>query len=679
MRMNAIGLFDPLTIGSVTVANRIMTTAISHDLWRFDPEGYHQWNMLGSRAMHFYAERARGGFGLLTAGQAMVHKSCGTNRPAAYLPQCVDEYRPITDAIHEHGAKVFMQLNHNGRGRISGTDDWDPVITVKPGPSFYPGAGGELTKEIDRSEMREIQQGWALSACHMQQAGFDGVEIQAAHSYLISEFLTPAFNQRSDEYGGSLANRMRFLREVLTEVRAAVDDRSFAVGIRLNSEWRIANGFTIEDAIEVASTLSSAGLIDFVNVSAWGYELSLAPGGTPKAPLAPSAARIRAGLDHDRTKVFVVGRIVDPDDAERIIATGQADMVALARQSIAEPEWPNKIRTGRVDEIVTCIGASQGCIGRHYQHLPITCTQNPTVGREAEWGIARFSRAAVAKRTLVIGGGPAGLEAAVIAARRGHDVTLHEASAQLGGQINFIVKSPRRTEFAQVIRAREVQLAKLGVHVRLAETVDAAQIIATRPDVVIVATGSAPISARAMPRDYRSMSAPDPITLPGADRSHVADAWQTLEGALDHCRHVVVFDNVGYYQSSDPVEYLVNRGIRVTGIATLGQFAIDMLYNDRPWFLEHIRDKFVAFHPFSHLTSIGRDFVEAHNNEVGRAFRIDEVDGVVLSIGSVPRNELFYELEAANGGFELYRIGDCVTPRRVEHAVFEGHRVGRAL
>lgn len=658
-----------------------MTSAISHDLWRFDPEGYHRWNMLGERAMHFYAERARGGFALLTAGQAMVHRSCGTNRPAAYLEQCVTEYRPITDAIHAHGAKVFMQLNHNGRGRISGTDDWDPVITVKPGPSFYPGAGGELTKEIDRAELRDIQRGWALSARHMELAGFDGIEVQAAHSYLISEFLTPAFNQRSDEYGGSLVNRMRFLREVLQGVREAVSDR-IAVGIRLNSSWNIPNGFTIDDAIEVAGRLQQDDLIDFVNVSAWGYEQSLAGMGSPYGPLAPNAARIRAAIDADKTKVFVVGRIVDPHQAEQILADASADMVVLARQSIADPEWPNKARAGDVDDIVTCIGASQGCIGRHFQHLPITCTQNPTVGREAELSLSLLTRTEAAKRVVVIGGGPAGLEAAVIAARRGHEVVLCESEPRLGGQVNVITRAERRRDFANVIDVRARQLDKLGVEVRLSTTVDVAQVRALAPDVVIVATGSAAVTAAGFPADHRSLNAPDGIAIPGASLPHVLSSTDVLIGGrADHARHVVIFDNVGYYQSSDPLEYLVDRGVQVTGITPLGQFAIDMIYNDRPWFLDKIRGKAVDFHVFCSLTRIEPETVAVHNHETGRTFTIDRVDTVVLSHGNAPRNALYYDLVDAfgTGGPVIHRIGDCITPRRVEHAVFEGHSVGRSI
>ena len=668
-------LFTPLTIGSITVKNRFMTTATSHDLWRFSPDGYNRWNMLGERAMHFHGERAKGGFALLTLGQAMVHPSCGTNRPAAYLEQAVDEYKPITNYIHQHGAKTFMQLNHNSRGRVSGTDDWQPVLATTPGPSFYSGGCGELTKEIEVEEIKEIVQGFAVSARNMQRAGFDGVEIQSGHSYLISELLTPHYNKRTDHYGGSLENRSRMLMEVIDAVRSAVGPE-FPVGLRYNTVWRLPDGFTEEDSITLAQWIEQTGKIDFINATAWGMEVSMNVGGTPFGPVVPLASRLKKALK--KTPVFVVGRILDPNLAESIIAQGHADMVAMARQSIADPEFPRKVQEGRLQDIRTCVGGSQGCNARHTMRRPITCTQNPAVGREAEWGIGTLKAATTRKKVLVVGGGPAGMEAAIVAAQRGHHVILCEREPKLGGQVRHIVQNTRRSEFISIITWRESQLHKLGVDIRLGVTVTPQTVEQIQPDAVIIATGSQPIreEPEGLPEHW-SPSGAGKTGILGAELDHVYTPWDVLDGAVTGKSHVVVYDGLGYHHSTDPLEYLVAKGIKVTGLAAGGVFGVDMVYNDRIMFLELLKGKDVTFHQFASLRRITKNTVDVWDSQVSRAYTISQVDAVVLSLGNAPTNALYYALKGKVK--ELHRIGDCLEPRRIEHAHFEAQQMARQL
>lgn len=675
------GLFSPLQLGPMTVPNRFGMAATSHDLWQMDPSGYHRWNMLGERAMYYHAERAKGGFGLITTGQAMVHDSCGTNRPAAHLPEVVDRYRPIADAIHAEGAKVVMQINHNGRGRISGTDDWQPVLTARSDLSFYPGAGGEFTKTVELDEMRSIVKGFGLAAENMERAGFDGVEIHAAHSYLVSEFLTPAYNNRTDQYGGSIQNRMRFLMEIVEEV-ASRTSVNFAIGVRLNTDWAIPHGFTVEDSIEVARALEATKKIDYLNLTAWSYDRSMSGIGTPFGPVVEKAARVKAALRALPT--YVVGRIMSPDQAEQIVRSGQADGVMMARQAIADPELPKKAREGREDEIVQCVGASQGCLGRHFQHMPITCTQNPSVGREQQWGIGTIVKAKKPRKIMVVGAGPAGLETAVVAARRGHEVSIYEATGKLGGQVNLIASSPRRREFAAVVETRQRILDKLGVPIHFNSYVEADMVREQSPDVVVLATGSVPLSVDRLLEGHRLANSSDDTDLSGLRKlEHVYTPHDVLGGAVPTTRrdgkpaHYVLFDRIGFYQSSDPLEYLVARGCRVTAITELGVFASDMIYNDRPSFHKSIRGKPVDIYTFTSIVGPKGSSIWASNNQTGKQIEIDDVDGVVLSIGSRPFDELYVELAGSNTRIE--RVGDCVTPRRVEHAFFTANEVGRAL
>ena len=671
-------LFQPLTIGNVEVKNRLMVTSHSHDLYRFDPEGYGRWNMLSDRAGVYHADRAKGGWGLVITGQTLVHKSCGTTRPLGYLEEVIEPYSRIAKSILDAGAICFMQMNHNGRVRTSGTDDWEPVMAASSGILVYPNAGGETCREMEVRDIKDVVAGFAKTASNMKRAGFPGVEIQTAHSYLLSEFLTPAYNKRKDEYGGSLENRMRFPLEVVRAVREEVGP-DYVAGVRMNAFWAApgGEGWDFEDAIHYAKTLEATGMVDFLDVSAWGAEWSLAGIGTPLGPLVPYSSRIKK--ETHGIPVFVVGRIVDPAQAEKIVAEGHADMVAMTRASIADPELPNKLREGRDDDVRRCIGAGQGCLGRHMLLKPMTCTQNPTVGREAEWGIGTLKPAPEKKKVLIAGAGPAGMEAAIIAARRGHDVTLCDSSDALGGQVKLILKSPRRGEFKHVIEWRERQISKAeNIELRLGVEVTPEYVEREKPDVLVVATGSQPTTESKFGTSYiwGSTLARTP-GIPGADREHVHNPWDVLTGRLDDRRHVVIIDGVGFHQSADPLEYLAARDKKVTALATGGYFAADLLYNDRPNFLALLKEKDVVFHALSVIKEIGADSVTVTSYESGRDFVIEDVDGVVLSLGNVANDALFHAMEGKVP--EIYRIGDCVTPRRVEHAHFEGHRTGRLI
>ncbi len=658
-------VFQPLRIGSVTVRNRLFISAHNTELVQRDPEGLHRWSVLGDRAVAYNAERARGGFGLVMVGQTQVHPQSGTDRPASYRREARPFLERMARECHAFGTPVFVQLNQNGREKInSGPDSWDPVWGPSPLASASPAARGEMCKAMDRDDIRGLVDAYGVAARNVQEAGVDGVEVHAAHPHLYGEWLTPAVNKRRDEYGGSLENRLRIVVESIAAVRRACG-RDFVVGVRINGAWPIPGGQTVEEGVEIARLLEATGDVDFVNVSGWPGIGSI---GSPLGFMMPWAAAVKAAVHG--IPVFGVGRIVRPEQAEEAIAAGQVDMVAMTRAGIADPELPNKAREGRAESIRLCVGAGQGCLARTLSARPITCTQNPAVGLERVWGIGTLLRAEQRRRVLVVGAGPAGLEAAMVAAERGHRVTLVERESELGGQVLLIGRVARRREFLDVVLWRVRQLDRLGVRVELDTEMTPDEVRRRNPDVVVVATGSRPRVCGWYP------PMPHLDAIPGASNAPLLSTWQVLEGAADLRRRVVVVDATGYHQSGDVLEYLAARGVPTEAVSHAPLLAAGIEQNDRPDFDAALRGR-VRFHLSTVVEGMGPNHVDLRNALSGERRRIDGVDAVVLSIGNDVCDELYQGLR--DDGVALHCIGDAVAPRGVEHAIHEGHALGRAL
>ena len=411
-------LFEPVQIAGLTVRNRLLQPAHSK---LFSEHGADT-----QRDTDYYIARAKGGVGLLITGERLVHPSSPTGRlrfSYSHLRKLIEPDRMMTAAVHDHGAAIFAQLNHVGvEGASDGVDD----IRVLYGPSEVASPlFGEIPKKMEPRDIAEVTAGWAESAEHSRDGGFDGVELHLAHGYLLHQFLSPLYNHRDDEYGGTLENRLRLTREVIAAIRQRVG-MDFVVGIRLGLTEFVEGGLELEDAIDAARMLTSDRQIDFINTSAGGYHSGqhrlIAPSDAADAWLIDRVARLKASVSG--VPVFAVGALGDPQVAEDVIASGKADMVGMTRALIADPELPNKLRTGRVGELYRCIKGNQGCISRVWRGLPMACTVNPAAGREGFFREEWLERAGTSARYLVVGGGPAGMKAAETLARRGHAVTL---------------------------------------------------------------------------------------------------------------------------------------------------------------------------------------------------------------------------------------------------------------
>ena len=655
-------LFSPLRIGNVTVRNRIMQTA--------HVKLFAEAAVDSQRNVEYQAARARGGAGLLITGNRVVHPTSTTGFPRVawqYLPGALESDRRLTTAVHEHGALIFAQLNHFG---LNATSDSADDLRVLWGPSAVKSpAYGETPKAMEHEDIAEVVEWWARSAELAREGGFDGTEVHISHSYLLHQFLSPLYNKRTDEYGGSLENRLRFAREVIDAVRSRVG-RDWVVGVRISLTDFIPGALDIDDAVRVVQLLEGDGLLDYVNVTAAGYHnihKAIEPGDVPDGYLVDLTAQVKAASS---LPVFTVGGIKDPALAEEILASGKADMVAMTRAQIADPDFANKVAEGREDEVVHCIRANQGCIGRVFKGLPISCTVNPAAGREGR--LRTLEPAASPSRWVVAGGGPAGMKAAVTLARRGHEVTLLERDEVLGGQVNLILRTPGRDEFGWVIRDLEVQLRKAGVDVRLGMEASVAAVSELEPGGVIVATGAVP--------SRTGFSSVNPLVeqLPGADAENVVTGWDVLLGSATLGERVVVLDDDGSRQAAGVVEVLLDAGKKVELVSRWpALFPGTMTTLDMPHIYGRTLGKGLEYRLNSWASGIDGDRVSIFNLYTGAADAVEGVDTVVLVAGQKVNDELYFALKGSVAN--LHRIGDCLAPRKLDHAIYEGELAGREL
>ena len=643
-------LFSPLKIRNHVFKNRIfstghMTVMLENGVPSDQMVAYHQ-------------ARAEGGAGLIIVEAARAHPSGISSRPAilAFNDACIPGYRRIAEACHAHDCKVFGQLAHPGREMSEAPDG---TFAVAHAPSPIPNERFHvMPREMPAAMIQDIVAGFGAAAGRMRQAGLDGVEVIAAHGYLLSQFLNPRTNQRSDSYG---ADRLLFVREILTAVRHAAGD-AMIVGMRISGDEMEHDGMDPDEIVEIAAALSAAGLLDYLNVTAGsssglgGSVHIVPPMAVEHAYTAPYAETIKARID---VPVFVAGRINQPQIAEQVLAGGQADMIGMTRAMISDPEMPNKARLGHLDDIRACIACNQACIGHMLRGFPISCIQHPETGRELEFG--NLEPAAVARKVMVAGGGPGGMKAAAIAAARGHTVTLYEATPRLGGQVILAQLLPGRAEFGGLITNLVQEMELAGVRVVTGRSVSLELIEADKPDVVIVATGATPYVP----------------ALEGSDTAHIVDAWRVLRGEVNVGGDVVIADWRGDWIGLGLAEKLVRSGCRVR-LAVNGMMAGQTIP-------QYVRDKWlgdlhrlgVEIIPHARPFGADDDTVYLQHTLSGEPILCEGADTLVSAGGHQSVTGL--EAELAGWAGQVHVIGDCLAPRTAEEAVLEGLRAGTAI
>jgi mycofactocin system FadH/OYE family oxidoreductase 2 len=647
-------LFSPLKIGQTVVPNRV---CLSAHLTNFSEE-----EKISDRHIFYYVERAKGGCGLIITEEMTVHPSDLAYKKLvdAFRPEVIPGYKKLTGAIHQYETKIFAQLNHNGiqgDGTLSRLPIWGP--STASDPLFR-----EMAKEMEVEEIQECVEFFARSALYAREGGFDGIELQLGHSSLIRQFLSPLTNLRTDVYGGSFENRLRFAFEVINAVRKAVGD-DFTLGVRLNAdEMHPLGGLTLEDSKRIAAGLEATRQLDFIDLSLGTfYNLYLVEGSmhTPLAYTVPLAASIRSVVS---LPVFACNRINDPHLAEKILADGHADMIGMVRAQICDPEFVNKTREGGTEDIRYCIACNQGCIGRvGIANRRVGCVQNPAVGEERDLGIGTLKPADMKKKILIVGAGPAGLEAARVAAFRGHKVILYEKQGEVGGQNLIARKGAGRQEIEGAIRWLLTQVEKLKVEVRLGTEVTPETVLAEAPDAVVVATGSVP----------KENPFPGSYSFP-----QVCHVEHILKGEVEAEQKVILIDMDGHHKATSTAELLADMG-KTVHILTPSLFIGGKLGPLQDLFLmrQRLIKKGVTFTPDIAVLEIQGTIIKGLNVYSNALIDFEGYDTVVLATGNRVEDSLYFALKG--NVKELYRIGDCVAPRKIDMAILEGNKVGRLL
>jgi 2,4-dienoyl-CoA reductase-like NADH-dependent reductase (Old Yellow Enzyme family) len=637
--------FQPIRIGRLQSKNRLLMSAMSIHF------GVDDRCHVTEQLVRYMETRAEGGVGMLLVGGGGVHPSGVElpHLPALWEDGCIPALEMLTQAVKPHDARIGMQIMHGGRQAYH---DQKVAPSAIPAPALAKGTPREL--RLDEIPLLVAAFGDAARRC--REAGFDFIEVHGAHGYLISQFLAPNSNRRTDIYGGSFENRTRFLLEVLRDIRVKCGP-DFTVGIRMNGEDYIDDGWCLDDALRLAQLLEQNGA-DYLHVSAGVYgsrQLTIPSMYVEHGCFVHLAEAVKKTV---AIPVVAVGRIKKPEMAEAIIRDGKADLVALGRSLLADPHWPKKVRNGSVRAIRPCIGCCLGCIHAVFQLEPGGCVVNPDVGREYLLP-RKIVPAAVPRRCLVVGAGPAGLAAARMLALRGHAVTVCEQQAETGGALRLAAKPPGRSELLDILNYFVGELAGLKVDVRLNCAASEELLRETGADEVILATGSLP----------------DTPMIKGLYQTdmQVCTVTELLEGPLEVGRQVLVWG--GNQAALVLADELASRGKRVTVLNRKAHFAEEMSSNDRFYLRERLKRGGVTLLKNVNVLSFLGD---------GARFRIADQDMELNGFDSLVLADTFVSLrEAANlirqHPARVHFVGDARSPRHLMYAIGEGEELGRAL
>ena len=642
--MNFQHLFSPIRIGRVDLKNRIIFPPIATNLARVSGE-------ISDRQAFHYARRARGGAGLIIVENACIDFPAsrhGATQPRIDSDEFIPGLATLARAVHDGGAKISIELTHPGLNASLKFNGGRRPVAPSPTPLRKDGV---LPKELTIEEIKELVEKYAHAALRAKRAGYDMVELQGGHGLLINQFLSPLANQRSDRYGGSRENRLRFVADIVERIRELCGER-FPITIRFAADDMVDGGITPEEGKSLAIGLEAIG-IDMIQA-----DLGLCPKEKRLEPMPyPQGwrAHLAKGLKEvTAVPIAAVGVIREPEFAERLLAHNEADLVVLGRTLIADPDWPEKARTGHPEQIRKCIGCGECIKARHHEDQPLRCGVNPIVGmdEEFEWIVPVEEP----RKVLVIGGGPAGMEAARVAALRGHEVMLIEKEESLGGTLNIASVPPGKEKIRWLIEYYRSELSRLGVEVRLGVQVTRKIVDELQPDAIIVAIGCT------CPQE----------NIPGADRHNVVTAKDMLSGKRTAANDSIVVIGGGLL-GLETALFLASKENRVTVLKRYKTIAANLEPIYRDYILRELEEYNASILTEVSVERIDETAVQIKNTH-GET-RTLSADLVVLARDPVPLRDLQEELR----GVEFRSIGDCVRPRLIIDAVREGYLAGKAI
>jgi 2,4-dienoyl-CoA reductase-like NADH-dependent reductase (Old Yellow Enzyme family) len=674
-------LLQPFQLKHLRLRNRIMST--SHE------PAYAEGGRPGLRYRLYHEEKARGGIALTMIGGSAV---VAPDSPPAFGnlhlfdDRIVADLQALADGVHAHGAAVMCQLTHLGRRTYWNRADWLPVLA--PSPVREP-AHRSFPKAMEDHDVRRTVRAYGAAARRCREGGMDGIEIEA-YGHLLDAFWSPATNRRTDDYGGTLDNRMRFGLEVLDEIRTQVG-ADYIVGIRMVVDEDMAGGLAREEGLEIARRLVTSGMIDFINVIRGHIDTDeglshVIPGtGAPAAPHLAVAGEIRAALG---VPTFHAARIADIATANYAIGERLIDMVGMTRAHMADPHIVAKILHGEEDRIRPCVGVGY-CIDRIYEGGEALCIHNPATGREATMPHVIHRAKGPGRRVVVVGAGPAGLEAARVAAARGHHVVLFEAAPQPGGQVRLAAVLARRREIIGIAQWLVDETERLGVDLRCNLFAEAPDVLAEAPDVVVIATGGVPNTS----------------FLAGGEELAIT-SWDILGGQVAPGRDVLLFDDNGAHPGASCAEFLARAGARLELVTPERVVLPEIGGTNYPAYLKAFGEHGVVITLNRRLRAIRREgnrLAAILYDEYARAFEQRLVDQVVVEHGTLPADELYFELKPRSsnlgevdldalragraqdkvnnpeGGYQLFRVGDAVASRNIHAAIYDSLRLCKDL